>query len=174
MKFTTTHFIALFCLVIILLASAPASAQGKVFQGNGYSIVFPAGWEISKEMEGVEAVAMSPDKGNGKSSQSSIVIMMKSLSEKMTIREYVDLSLEYVKKSLKGFNLISRKNILLGGQPAEILVYDHIFEGMKIKAKQAIIIDKGKVYTIVLSAFPDTYGVYSSQFDRVLKTIKFK
>lgn len=174
MKLKTAQIIALICLVIIAFASAPANAKGKAYSGSGYTIDFPSDWEIKKGTGMIDVYAMSPIEGTQDKFQENINIVLENVPQGMANKDYVDLSIDNAKKGLTGFSVISRKKITIGGQSAEQMVYEHTYKGIKIKAGQAIVINKGKAYVITLSTLSNTYGTYAPYFEAALKTMKFK
>lgn len=173
MKIKTAQIVALLCLVIIVSASSPANAKDDIFTGSGYTVNFPSGWEISKNTDGMDGIAISPPENEKDTFRENIIIMLEDLPQGMTNKEYIDLSIDNSKKALGGFNVVSRKQITIDGQPGEQMVFEHVYEGTKIKAGQVIVINKGKAYIITLSAIPDTYAAYAPYLESVMKSMKF-
>ena len=174
MKLKTTQIIALFCLVIIAFASAPAAAKENIYTGNGYTIKFPSGWEIRKGTGMIDVYALSPLEDTQDKLQENINIITENVPQGMSAKEYIDLSIKNSKDALKGFNVVSRKEIAIDGQTGEQMVFEHVYEGTKIKAGQVIVINKGTAYVITLSTLPDTYAAYAPYLEAALKSMKFK
>ncbi len=174
MKLKTTRVMLLLLLVIIASLSASAIAKEGTYEGTGYSINYPAGWEVKQGTGGIDSYALSPLEGANDKFQENINILLETLPQGMSVQEYITGAIEAAKQGMKGLNVISRKKITVDGQPGELMVYEHTYNGIKLNAGQAIVIKNGNVYIITLSALNETYGTYAPYLDAALKSMKLK
>ncbi len=174
MRVMTKAAIAVIAVAVFFLSVTTLEAeivQKCVNGADGFSIEFPAGWELrEKPGEGVALIAVRPEEKAGE-----------SIYERMEVRVFhqpgkdLDAFLQrYIadlQDNLPAFTLVSRGSEELSGLQSRFLIYTFAdtFFTLKVlaKAKQWIVRGDGRTYLITGLATVESFPRYEEAFGEI-------
>lgn len=174
------HFVITAMVLLVLFAAAMFSAVGRVwagekkYNGTGYSIVFPDGWDVKREKLPVDMIAISPKDGPEDKINEHISILSGEAPQGVALDKFVDASLEHAKSNLKDFKFIGRDKAKVSGSPAVRLRYTHQGPASKASVIQFYCFRGKKSYIISCIAADKTMPRFQQVFGKIVQSIKFK
>lgn len=176
----------LFLLVIFLSGCVDNNEPGRYYNKEyGYSIRFPVGWEkANTPIKGVIVYV-----SEGKVDDSSIpnrTGILADISVGVMDKEGIELGqypldleqyAERVKTEHKedGYVLVNEGRGSIGGLDSKMLFFEQKLYGMtRVTLSYFTIVDKNKIYHIVLHTTSDKYPQYSNVFQECLESFRFE
>ncbi len=157
-------------LALILSVSAGCSggydAGTGLYEGEGITVSFPAGWEKGKNIPNATFTVESPDKS------AQISLFVQELPENTSLEQYIKRVSSNMRRvgaqqkdtgpiNIGGYEgLWTQRTIKVGGQTFESIAY-YVMPG-------------NRVYSIIATTDQKSYERWESTFDEVAKSITFK
>ncbi len=161
--------VCFFFLVIVLLIIAGCSggydAGTGLYDGNGITVSFPAGWEKGKTVPNATLTIENPD------GSAQISLFIQKLPENITLKQYlkrVSSNMRRIGAREKDSGPIDmggyeggwiQRSLKVGGQPFESIAY--------------YVMRENTVYTIIATTYKESYAKWEPTFDEVAKSIRF-
>ena len=144
----------------------------KTFQSaeKGFSITFPADWEIKPNPPTI-VTALRPA-APGDTFRENVNVVVEALPKPMTPRQYLDAAIALMKKSLPDFAEIDRDKAALQVADAGYVIYTYKMGPMQVK-NVAYVIPRGlSCFVITCTATPDTFLEYWGDFEDIALSFK--
>jgi hypothetical protein len=168
--------ITVVALMVMFGIISQASAQVTKKYTNkvkGFSINFPAKWEIKEKVSGVDVIALSPLENSADRFRENINVIAVKVPTNVTLKVFYDANVKDMKKNLKKFTVISETNTKINGNGAKKLVYSHKMYNHIMKASAYVIANNGKAFFITCTAAPATFAKWDAAFDKIAKSMKY-
>ena len=154
-------------------AVAAAPPTKFVDKLNGFSIDLPVGWEQQKDQMGSAIMAISPMDGPKDSFRENINVVVESLKEKLTTKDYFQASQDVIKKVFTDFKSEKSGQTKIDGHDFMWTIFSHRLGTVRARVLQYVAVNKDKAYVITCSSEPDKFNQYMPKFEGSIKTFKF-
>ena len=133
------------------------------------------------EMAGIEFSYPSNYKSVGTSTQPTFmdpeiqgasVNLVSDNSQNLPLENYMDLSIENIKKVLTVNGEIEKEYINLNGVKAGKIVYEATQSGINMKLTQVVIIKDSKAYILTIGSLPKDNETMQEKTDKMIKSFK--
>jgi hypothetical protein len=148
-------------------------------EDGGFSIVFPAEWEIAEEgevfegLEGTAVLALSPSEGPADEFLESVVAGVEEVSPGTSLAVYLTANLQHM-KAATDYREHSRGDATIGGEPAKWAVVSWVDEGTNITALAYFLVKEGHGYFIICYAESSQFPGHRNMFESIAQTFKFE
>jgi hypothetical protein len=146
----------------------------KTFQSaeKGFSITFPADWEIKPNPPTI--VSASRPAAPGDTFRENVNVCVEALPRPLTPDEYVDAAIALLKKTFPGTAEVERGKVALGGADARYIVYTFKIGALQLK-NLAYSVPRGLTcFVITCTATPDTFDKYRPAFEEIANSLKME
>ncbi len=154
-------------LIVVWIVSRQLRFKEYVSEQYGFSIGYPATWEIREEIDGAAAAFLSPQDNALDTFRENVTVIIEPLTiEPFKLKPYTELAIRQVEEVFKeNFILLQSGFTTLSGKPGHKIVF--LGKGPDLEVKYMIVwmIDDLKAYKI-------SYTSISSQYDRYALDIK--
>jgi hypothetical protein len=154
--------------------SSMENTKFKTFEGEkgNYTIEFPENWDVKKDFMGTDVIALSPQEDSSDMFRENVNIISTELDQPMSKEEYFDLNEKSLEQLLKDFKLADKQMTKVDGVDALKLVYTHRMGDVDAKVLQYLFVNDGKAYVITLTASPEEFDSYMSEFESIVNSFK--
>lgn len=139
-----------------------------------FSISFPSDWELAVDADPSSLGGISPLEGPQDSFRENVLVGSFDLGSKMTLLEYFNGNLDYLKQKITDLNVISTENIKLDGNDAISVTYTSTIEGRHYKTMQVFLIKDTRGYIITTMGDANSYDKYTTKFAEIVKSFHFE
>jgi hypothetical protein len=103
----------------------------------------------------------------------NIVVTRDFVTDRQPVGSYADRQMVDLAKRLNGFNLLSRAESQLGGEPTVVL--DFVWNGQfgPVRQKQIFVLRDKTVLTLVLTALASEFAAQEPTFNAILTSVAF-
>ncbi len=137
-----------------------------------FSITFPSGWGIRENFNDAAVVGVSPPSDSNDTHFESVNIAVEHLPDPMSVEEYFNAGLSFLKKIFQDFHQLSKVEDQVGGHQAIRTVYT--FQEGSVKVLSYMMTIGNKAFVIACTANKETYPVYESTFEEIVKSFRFE
>ncbi len=167
-------------ILLMTLAFASGQLQAQTFyEGENFSLEIPQNWEIyEQQSEGdiQEFIFLVPEEVEEVELEkpgfaANVNVAVEELTEGFTLEEYVDIVLLQLESSLSEFEKISRREVLLAGEPGISIKYSGITAAdEELIWQEWITIKNDFAYVIAYTARQEDFSDHQSEIDHILTT----
>lgn len=170
-------FIKVMILGIILTsgcASKTSTAQFLTFtdSANGIKIKYPSGWTKNKDLRGIIITFDSPKENASDKVQENLNVIKDKLPAQTTLDQYIDLSTNQVKQSIKDFKLNNSSKITLAGNSARKLIFTGKSDKYNLKWLQIIAEKNNKIYVLTYTAEASKYSKFLGNIQKMIDSFE--
>lgn len=157
----------------IIPKSSPRQSNSFSDWDKGFSITFPAHWNIQRDFMGLDIFAAAPDKTPHLGSVANMSVISKKLDADYTIDNFFASEVEQLKRALLDFELVETGQAAFDGFMGKRIIYNDQFQGdVKVRTMQYFVVHDGHGIIITCSAEKDEFPKYADLFDKTTKTLK--
>ena len=132
---------------------------------HGIKIMYPQEWEKLENYMGTTVLFRSPLENSSDTFQENVNIAYETVTSSMTLKDYTDLSIDQIKNTFEGIELIESNSANLAGVPAKRVVFKGKQYGYDLKWLQFYLLKGNKAYMI-------TYTAEENKFDKYMSTVQ--
>lgn len=165
-------------LCALLLMSVVATAQQKTgmkpYSGDGFSLSYPAGWEINENGNmGAKVMIFSPLESQTDDFRENLNVISENLQgQSMTLEDYVNLSKKNIALLMTNGKIISSKKIRQDNRDMYIIDYSGDQGQFHLKFECLIWFNNGSAYVLTFCAKTTTYAKYLPQASQVISSLR--
>jgi hypothetical protein len=171
--------VGVLALVLGLAGATWAAVTMKTYRHiQGFSIQYPAGWEIREDLDfqglKIPLILLEPQKGDKDLFRENVNVISEKLPRPYGVDEYEQASLENMKTGLKDFKAVNSGDVKIAGSSAKYLVYTHktgAGEGLT-KVIVFFYTRKTMAYTITCSSTEKDFKAHLDLFMAMGKSFK--
>lgn len=138
---------------------------------HGFSIRFPADWQISEGFMGTTVIGLRPMQGLN-FFQESVAVTVGELDAPLPFQEFFTRELATMKADRKSFGHESPTETTLGAEAAVRMIYEHEIMVFDLKAIAYFVTAGKKGYVITCTARPDSFEDFLEQFESIAGTFE--
>lgn len=133
---------------------------------DGYSIIFPRGWQVSEGEAGDKnkVTAESEAAGDDDSFLENVSVEVEELLVETGLGDYTDSVIADLEDDLTDFDEVDRTSAEIDGRDAKKVIYTHKSGGKTIKVIMYVLTKDLKGYAIKGSAASGAYSEYEADF----------
>ena len=160
---------ALIILFILVSISFSYSQETVKYHNktDGYSVVFPADWDIQEDYMGASVIALSPQE-TGDTIRENVNVVIQPMVDEMTLDEYVDFNISSMEMYLTDFSVEDSEPVLINGIEAELMIYYHTMGRLRFKVMVYIFIFNNTAYAVTCTAVPDSFELFREVFEKIV------
>ena len=165
-KIVVLHVVVLFALLVSSCSGSFDKETGMYINtGDGFSILFPGGWEETKTQAG----ALVTVTGSDKSAQMNIIVQ--ELPDDMSL----DMFYRNVSSQAGrvGARMIDKGVIKIDGEDARRAHGDITVGGLRFSSMNYYVMKGRKVYSIVGTSAHEDFNVLRDEFTRSVESFRF-
>lgn len=162
-------------IVLLGIAVLPAGAEGMKrydLRSDGFSISFPADWEIQKGFSGTAIMGISPLEGPNDDFRENLSVMVSNIPEGNNLETFTKLNLDAMKSVLSKYKEHKVENTTVSGLKAKKIIYDFEMEGQNIRTLLYIIIKGKKGYFVTSGSSLKRFKEHQPLLEKLSNTIK--
>lgn len=145
-------------------------------KARGFSIEYPAEWEVMKDYGGAAVVFKSPLDGPLDVFHENVNIIVQDIShDPLTLREYSDRAIYQMEVTfMQNFELEESTAVAtLGGYPAYKIIFTGHGPNTELRYYMTwIVLDKVRAYQVNYTALPSQFDKYDPLVERMLLSFK--
>lgn len=154
-------------------SQAPAIQEQKN-KTVDYTIEIPSNWEIVKQYQGVDLVALAPKRESQYLFRTNMNIISANLGFEITRDEFYQYNLESLNNLLSDFNLENAKDVTIGGVSAKKLTFTHTMGIVNVRVNQYLILRNAEAYVMTFTAAREDFDNLAPLFDKIADSFKFQ
>lgn len=165
---------AVAALLAAALWAAPASAQDELLSYRydlTFTIDLPPGWRVQDDAGFARLIAFSPaDSLNDAFRENVNVTVEGLLSDSLEV--YWEENRTAMAESMAEFEEREVGRAEVAGLPARRIVYEHTFEGLRLRVLTYLVFAPERAYFLTATAPVQSYGDYGQTFERILNSFR--
>jgi len=139
-------------------ASSDPSVDTRTYEGDGYSLSYPASWIPTEPATGFVGVIISaPPAARQDGILPNINVIVEPLRLELSTDEYFLASKQTVGGTFAGFELVDQGRTRIDGQPARWMDYRWDSQGTALRQRQAFQVRDDSGYVITFTASPSAF-----------------
>lgn len=161
---------AVLLAALLVGASANGSAQPTLAPYEyvaQFKIGVPAGWETVEDHEMTRLLALSPPQGPEDRFRENVSVTFEGVPAGMDVLQYTERSLALLAASTTDLDIVASDGTTLGGRIARRSVYEHTFEGLRLRVLSYLVIVGRRAYVITATAPAETYERHVPVFEAI-------
>jgi len=177
-----TH-LALLILLLTLPLSGCAEAQSDppraaaIPEGHEtftytarFTFEVPAGWETARDVGPMRAIALSPLEGTTDTFRENVNVVLASVPDGMALDTYAQQDLRQTRQMLPSMEVLEVGAGSIGELPAHRRVYEHDYNGRRLRAVQYMVLHEERAYILTGTALASTFDEYEEIFEQVIRS----
>lgn len=138
----------------------------------GIRIQYPENWD-KKEGENGAAFIIPKDPGDSAYYEGFNLLFEQMHGIKMSLDEYLEITIDGMKKYMPGFELIESSETTLGGHPACQMLYLGIHEAIEMKFFSMFALRKGNIYALSFNTRSGQFDAYKETYEKITGSFQF-
>jgi hypothetical protein len=135
-----------------------SSVATRTYEGDGYSLAYPASWIPSEPPTGLlEVLISAPRAARQDGVLPNINVVLEPLRLELSTDQYYLASKQIVGGTLAGFELVDQGRTRIDGQPARWMDYRWERQGTTLRHRQAYQVRGDTGYVITFTASPSAF-----------------
>jgi len=148
-------------------------AERHVSEDAGYSIQFPAQWEVMEGIMGADVIALAPTIDPEDLFRENVNIIFSKLDFPISREEYYALNLRSLAQLLVDFDLEESQEVQVDGVGAKKIVFTHTMGIVNAKVMQYLILDEDHAYVMTFTSDPLDFKTYRPKFEEIANSFRF-
>lgn len=171
--------LALVLLVVVAPAAAqdapPAPRSSGALTSYRYALSFslglPQGWLVQDDAGFARLLAFSPADSLGDAFRENVNVTVEGLYSD-SLEVYWAESRAAIARSMVEFEEREAGAAEIAGLPARRIVYEHTFEGLRLRVLAYLVFAPDRAYFLTATAPVQSYGDYGQTFERILNSFR--
>jgi hypothetical protein len=152
-------------VMVVVNCSKGYDAETGIYEGEGITVSFPAGWMEEETTPGAKLTLRNPD------GSAQIDLIIQELPENTTLEEYLNRV-----SSRTGMVRASEKDkgsIIIGDSDSRWVRRSIKVDSQSFESIAYYVVNRGMVYSIMCTANAKSFEKWEAAFDEVAKSIRF-
>lgn len=164
------------------LLAAPAPAQNDAPRSRSsdlmpyryalrFTLSLPVGWRVQDDVGLVRLLALSPVDSVGDAFRENVnVTVERRWNDSLEV--YWAENRAAMAQSMAEFEERESGNAEIAGMPAKRAIYEHTFEGMRLRVLSYLVFAPDRAYFLTATAPVTSYGDYGQTFERIINSFR--
>lgn len=160
------------------LGAAPAAAQdaepgepASYRYALSFSLDLPPRWVPRDDVGMTRLIAFAPSDGSEDDFRENVNVMVEGLRTD-SLDAYFAESLAAMALSMEAFEEREAGSAEIAGLPARRVVYEHTFEGRRLRVLAYLVFGPERAYFLTATAPASTFGDYVQTFERIVNSFR--
>ena len=171
-KLTLLVLINLFVVLAFANQAIPEEIEWQTYQNQdyGFSISFPANWEVKERYRNTVVVALSPARGRRDTFRENVNLNVQTLPRGLTLEDYYKKSIQDMEEYLFNFEELSSGNFKINDLNSKYLIYTHKVGNVRVKVLEVLIVKGSFGFKMTCTAIPHAFERYRGTFKEILSS----
>ena len=138
-----------------------------------FSIAFPEGWKVQKDVETFAIIGVSPQEGEGDLYGENVNVMAITTPPGISLEDFAAIQFDQARAMLEEFSNRGRSFEEINGEHAARFDYVHTVDELRIVSITFIMIRDNIAYAITCSAKQDDYDRYRATMIEIARSFRF-
>lgn len=169
----------LLCAILVAAMMLPSSCAkketGRYYnRAKGFSVVFPATWEIREGYMGTAVIAINPEHSDSDAIRENVNVYIEEQGKSLRLDEYYALSLENMRKYLNDFTVRKEGRSSIDGHDARWFICTHTQGRVTLRVISYLLIKEHRAYVITCSASDAAFKPSMATFDSIARSFRLE
>lgn len=132
-----------------------------------FEIAVPEGWVTVEDQGMMRMVTLSPSEDADDAFRENVNVVLDGVPSGMTPTEYAEQSFALLAEGTEGLEIVASDGAVLGGRIALRSIYEHSYEGRRLRVMSYLLIVGRRAYVITATAPEETFERYVPIFEAI-------
>ncbi len=152
-------------------SGSPASALTSYRYALTFTLGLPPGWRVQDDAGFARLIAFSPADSLGDAFRENVNVSVEGLMSD-SLDAYWAGNRAAISESMTEFEEREAGHAEIAGLPARRIVYEHTFEGLRLRVLTYLVFAPDRAYFLTATAPVQSYGDYGQTFERILNSFQ--
>ncbi len=164
-------------LVALALCGGVSVAEAQVrFDPYRYELGFdlniPADWETEHDVGGAHLLALAPSAEASSGFRENLNISVEGVERGEGLPEVYRRGFAVMSKGLVAFEVLESEEATVGRLPARRLVYEHVYDGRRLRGLAYLVLTPGRCYTLTGTAPARRFDAFLPAFEAMARSFR--
>lgn len=177
--YATYLILYLFLIVLPLASSEKAPVDNSISteqlvryesDEGRFSIGFPKSWEVVKDVQGRDMMALAPSIDPEDLFLENVNIIFAKLESPIPVEDYYSFNLQSLRNLLVDYDLEESYDVKIRGRDAKKIIFTHRMGVVNAKVLQYLMLIDGYAYVLTFTADPLDFAKYRQKFEKIAQS----